>query len=425
MESSIETLIRREVDRRFPEQVDFVKELVRFPSTRGNEAAAQEFMASEYRDRGLTVDHWQIDIEDIRDQPGFSPVHVSYDNAFNVVGTSLPESNRGRSLILNGHIDVVPTGPVDMWTRPPFDPVVDGAWMYGRGAGDMKAGLSVPVFALDALRGAGVRPAAPVHVQSVIEEECTGNGALACLRRGYRADAALIAEPQGGKVIGAQVGVIWFQVTIYGKPVHARETGRGVNAIEAAIPMIRALHDLEARWNAPDRRHPAFARHDHPINLNIGRIEGGDWASSVPAWCTVDVRIGIFPDRSIKEACQEVEACIQGALRGNGSSDAPPPKISFHGFLAEGYVLTNAESPLAVLGRAHRTVEGTDLEQRLSTATTDARFFGLYAGIPALVYGPRAEEIHGFDERVDLESLRRCTQVAALFIADWCALEPV
>jgi acetylornithine deacetylase len=90
-------------------------------------------------------------------------------------------------LILNGHIDVVPTGPHEMWTTPPFEPSIRDGRLYGRGAGDMKAGLAATVGALDALRAIGLQPAAPVYLQSVVEEECTGNGALACLHRGYRA----------------------------------------------------------------------------------------------------------------------------------------------------------------------------------------------------------------------------------------------
>ena len=127
---------------------------------------------------------------------------VSYDDAWNVVGAHRPKTPKGKSLILNGHIDVVPTGPLDMWSSPPFEPRISGGWMYGRGAGDMKAGLAANLAALDALARLGLKPAGDVYVQSVVEEECTGNGALACLQRGYRADAAIIPEPSGDRLGG-------------------------------------------------------------------------------------------------------------------------------------------------------------------------------------------------------------------------------
>jgi acetylornithine deacetylase len=129
-----------------------------------------------------------------------------------VVCAHRPREQRGRSLILNGHIDVVPVGAAELWTDPPFEPVVRDGRMYGRGAGDMKAGIAAYITAFRALGRLGRRPAAPVFLQSVVEEECTGNGALACLHRGFRADAAIIPEPFAETILHAQVGVLWLLV---------------------------------------------------------------------------------------------------------------------------------------------------------------------------------------------------------------------
>jgi acetylornithine deacetylase len=418
--------IMNAVDGVFDQVVDLTGELVKFPSRYGAEQTAQDFVAGELRGRGYDVDRWRISLDDISHLPGFSPpVRESYDDAYNVVGAHRPANPTGRSLILNGHIDVVPEGPADMWTSPPYAPRIDGGWLYGRGGGDMKAGIAAALGALDALRTLGYQPAADVYLQSVIEEECTGNGALACLQRGYRADAALIPEPVDEGVLTAQVGVIWFQVGVRGMPVHVREAGSGANAIEAAYGLMQALHGLEARWNAAKVDHAAFAHEDHPINLNVGKIVGGDWASSVPAWCTFDVRVGVYPGIDLAEACAEIEACIRDAARADPFLANSPPTVSFNGFQAEGYVLAGADAPMAALAEAHRSAFGGELEKTAMMGTTDARFFGLYADIPALVYGPRADNIHGFDERVELESLRKVTQSIALFIADWCGLEAV
>ena len=198
-----ETRILHAVDAVFDREIEFLAELVSHPSTRGNEQSAQDFMAGEFSARGYAVDRWQIDVAEIAHLPGFSPVIGAYDDAVNVVATHRGRSGAGRSLILNGHVDVVPEGPLDMWHTPPYAPRVEDGWMYGRGAGDMKAGLASNLFALDALRHLGLAPAADVFIQSVVEEECTGNGALACLQRGYRADAALIPEPFAEKPMPA------------------------------------------------------------------------------------------------------------------------------------------------------------------------------------------------------------------------------
>ena len=412
--------ICRAVDAGFAAQVDFLADLVRLPSLRGQEATAQNFMATAMRARGLAVDRWKIDLADIQHLPGFSPVTIGYDDAWNVVGSHRPHQVTGRSLILNGHIDVVPTGPPDMWKSAPFEPRVARGWMYGRGVGDMKAGLTANLFALDALARAGFAPAADVAVQSVVEEECTGNGALACLARGYRAEAALITEPSNETLSPAQVGVIWLQVKVRGKPVHVAAAGSGANAIESCFPLIKALHRLEARWNK--RRHPEYRGHDHPLNFVVSRIEGGDWTSSVPAWCTFDVRVGVFPGQDLAEARREIEHAVAEAARGDPFLTRHPPEVVYHGFQAEGYVLQKDTPSQTLLEDCHRTVTGSSLQLQALTATTDARFFGLYANIPALVYGPASENIHGFDERVELDSLRRVTRVVALFIAEWCGL---
>jgi len=430
MNETLKTDILKSVDALFDAEVEFLSELTSHPSTRGNEKSAQDFIAGELGSRGLTVDRWNVDVADISHLPGFSPVIGDYDDAVNVVGSHRSRERSGRSLILNGHVDVVPVGPLDMWDSPPFEPRVDSGWMYGRGAGDMKAGLASNLFALDAIRALGFAPAADVHYQSVVEEECTGNGALACLQRGYTADAALIPEPFAEDLVTAQLGVLWFQVHLKGIPVHVAYAGSGANAIEASIPLIAALHEMEERWNSPDCRHAEYGHVHHPLNLNIGKIEGGDWTSSVPAWCVFDVRMGLYPGQDIEEAKREIEEVLIEAAQANDFLRNNQPEIVYHGFQAEGYALAehntaNSGKAISSLEAAHRAVTGKDLDKIAITATTDARFFGLYADTPALVYGPKAEAIHGFNERVELESVRRITQATAVFIADWCGLETI
>ena len=425
---SIRQAIVKAVDDAFVDQVAFLDRLCRFPSTRGKEQTIQRFIAGELDARGYAVDVWEVWEEDLRNLRGFSPVLEPYVDAFNVVGTSRSMSPTGRSLILNGHVDVVPTGPAEIWASPPFEPRIEADWMYGRGAGDMKAGLSCNVFALDALKSLGYRPAADCHLQFVIDEECTGNGALACLHRGYAADAVLIPEPFNEELVTAQVGVLWFRVELSGVPTHVAHASAGINAIEAAIPLIAALRELEERWNDQARRPIEFDAVPHPLNLNIGRIEGGDWPSSVPAWASFEFRMGIYPGDDIGQAEVELRACLKAAADRSDYLRTNPPVVTCHGFRAEGYSLARDKSEgaadaIRLLEAAHGETGNGTLARNAITATTDARFFGLYGGMPALVYGPRAERIHGYDERVFLPSVRRVTQSIALFVADWCGLE--
>lgn len=410
------------IDTGWRTQMVFLADLVRIPSTRGAEGPAQDLMADAMRMRGLEIDDWRIDPDDLHDLPGFAPVPQDFSHARTIVGTHRPKVTIGKSLILQGHVDVVPPGPPEMWDSPAWDPVIRDGWMHGRGAGDMKAGVVAMLSALDALGAAGYAPAARVHVQSVIEEESTGLGALSTLQRGYRADLALIPEPTGHTMTRSQVGVLWFRLRVRGRPTHVSVAGEGSNAILAVYDLIAGLRKLEADWNARAAKHPLFGDVDHPLNFNPGRIAGGDWASSVPAWCEVDCRIGILPGTPVAEARTEITACVSEIAAAHPALAETPPEIVWNGFLAEGWTLEGAEKEEAIFAEVHAEVFGGPPEDRLMTGLTDTRFYGAY-GIPALCWGPRAENIHGFDERVDLASLRACTLVLALFIARWCGLE--
>jgi acetylornithine deacetylase len=289
----------------------------------------------------------------------------------------------------------------------------------------MKAGAAANVFALDALRRLGLQPAATVYVQSVVEEESTGNGALMTHLRGYKADAVLIPEPEDNKLVRANAGVIWFQVEVRGVPVHVREMGQGANAIDAAYRVIGRLRQLEAEWNTRKAQHPHFENEAHPINLNIGKIEGGDWASSVPCWCVFDCRIAIYPGVRAADAAREIRETIENFARGDAYFSNNAPRITFNGFHTEGSVLEPGSDAEAVLGRAHEAVFAAPLETFMTPAYLDTRVYALYDQIPSLCYGPISKNIHGFDECVSLSSVKSITKAMALFIAEWCGTEPL
>lgn len=408
------------VDAAFDAQLAFTQELVRHPSLRTTEGGAQDLLHAAMAQRGLEMDRWELDPEELSTHEGFGPVTVSYEGVTNVVGTYRPAAEEGRSLILNGHVDVVPEGPYDVWSRSPWDaPIIDG-WLYGRGAGDMKAGLAANLFAFDAVRTAGLEPAGRIHFQSVVEEECTGNGSLAALLRGYRADAVIIPEPEEDMLVRANVGVLWLRVRVTGNPTHPREMGSGFNAIDAAYTAMAALREIEEKWNADRGSHPYFENLEHPINFNFGGIAGGDWPSSVPAWCEFDVRAAIYPGISADSAWAELQECLAGLAQGPEPISAVPTKT---GFYSEGYVLEPGSDAENLLEETHRRVFDGDLNSFTTPGYLDGRVFALYADTPALVYGPVSEAIHGFDERVSVESVRRITKSIALFIANWCGVK--
>ena len=306
----------------------------------------------------------------------------------------------------------MPEGLHDMWDNPPLSAKIDGEWMFGRGAGDMKAGAAANIFALDALRRIGLQPAATVYVQSVVEEESTGNGALQTFLQGYTADAVFIPEPEE-------------EMLVRGVPVHVREMGEGANAIDAATRVMTALREMEEDWNAEKGEHPHFEEEAHPINLNIGKIEGGDWASSVPSWCNIDCRVSIYPGRSAEDAAREITERVKAFAQTDSFLSNNPPEVVFNGFHAEGYVLEPGSDAEAVLERAHESAIGAPLQSFMTAGYLDTRVYALYNKIPALCYGPKSRNIHGINESVSLSSVKKITQAMALFIAEWCGTEDI
>ncbi len=413
------------VEANWEKQVAWLQNLVRFPSVRGKEGPCQDWLAREMAGRGWSVDRYTLSEVQMDHLPGFSPVmDTDYQQAVQVVGTVRSPVQKGRSLIVQGHVDVVPPGPEEMWQFPPFDPVISGEWMNGRGCHDMKQGVAAMFFAMDALKSVGLAPASDVYVQTVTEEECTGNGALSTLARGYRADAALVTEPTGGQLTRGHVGVMWFRLRIRGVPVHVAVADTGTNAIMSAYKLLGELYELTARINAKAKEHPLFAGMNNPVKFNPGVIRGGDWGSSTPAWCEVDCRIGLLEGTPLSEARQQVLDTVAAAAKGDAFLANNPPEVIWNGFQADGFHLKPGTDAEKVLGEVHQAVYGEALKAHVSTGVADVRAYLNYYGIPALCYGPKGEGAHAFDERAHLPSLKRNTVSIAAFIAEWCGTRP-
>ncbi|MFT8244509.1 ArgE/DapE family deacylase [Roseomonas sp. BN140053] len=406
------------------EAVEALARLVRCRSTLGEEAGALEEMARHFAALGLEPRRIPTVPEALRDHPGFSPPLISYAGRDNVAALFTPREGKGRSLTLQGHVDVVPEGAADLWTTPPFEPALREGRMFGRGAGDMKAGLVSYLFAFRALRLAGLQPAAPVQLQAVIEEECTGNGALATMLALPRTDAAIIPEPGPGfaGLYSAEVGVVWAWVTVTGRPAHVRDMQSGVNAIEAAMTVAAAFKEYEARMNRAEHVHVAFHGVNHPVNVNIGTLEGGEWNSSVPTRARLGLRVGVMMGNTAAAVRADIEAIV-ARLAGSEALRGAKLALEFRGFLADPCVF-DMESDIVRLARHHyAAAAGTELRQFPATGLTDGRFFALYADTPVACFGPEAQEIHGIDESVGLDSMHSITRTIALTMAEWCGLE--
>ncbi|SDI74115.1 ArgE/DapE family deacylase [Billgrantia gudaonensis] len=394
-------------------------DLVRGYSVLGREHGALDTMERWFERLGLPTTRVPLDAPGFAENPHRAPTEWDPTGRYNLVSRLNPEAS-GPHLVFNGHLDVVPAEPTDMWTRPPWEPWERDGWLYGRGAGDMKAGIAAMTLAVQAVRRAGETIDFPLTLQTVIEEECTGNGALACLHQGHGGDFVLIPEPFGAQIYSGQVGVLWFRLRLDGVPAHVLDTGAGSNAIEAIVDYLPAFETLEAEINALPR--PAlYAEHPHPFNLSIGKIEGGNWASSVPAHAVLEGRVGFPPGMTTGEVMTRVRRTVEHrhAQLANGS---PLPRLDFHGFRSEGHQVDLDTPGIRLLSACHEALLGAPPSHYLSTCTTDLRAFHVSGGINGTCYGPVAERIHGVDECVSIDSIRHVLTTYALFLHRWSRL---
>lgn len=396
--------------------VSLLEDLVRAPTELGSEEAGQALMERAFADCGLQPRSVALDAGALRAHPHASPFSWSVDGKRNVAATWAGTGD-GRSLILGGHVDVVPPADAALWSTPPYEPRREGDWLHGRGAGDMKAGLVAICGAVSALRDAGLTLGGDLHLLSVVEEECTGNGALQCLIDGLRADACVLTEPHPDHLTIAQVGVLWFHVDVAGRPAHAAYADTGFDAIDAAHAVLAELRVLEAELNA--HRPWPYDALEHPIHLNPGMVSGGDWASTVAARCTLSCRLAMFPGTEPHALKRRVEAAVARAAGRDPFLRENPPRVRYDGFVCEGSTVSAEEPLVRELCRSYAGVHGEPPALRPTTATTDARHF-IRTGIPTVCFGPRAEDIHGIDERVSIASMLACAEVLARFVLQWC-----
>jgi acetylornithine deacetylase len=406
----------RAIEDRRDELVGIVGELVRRPSVLGQEAEVQAYVADHLRGSGLATESWELD-ESVKSRPNAGDSGVPFPGRPNVTGKRAG-SDGGRSLIVNGHIDVVSPEPVSAWTHDPWGAEVVGDRMYGRGACDMKSGVALNLFLPRLLHDLGIDLAGDLTVHSVIEEECTGNGALAASLRD-RADAALVTEPHFESYTQAHLGVMWFRVKIEGRAVHAGHAWQGVNAIVKAVPIILALRDLDARMNL--EVHPIWEGVEHPINLNIGVIRGGDWPSTVAGACELHCRVSFFPGIGVEGMRSRIGEAVRAAADRDDWLRDHPPTVSYDGFQTDGAIVSPDEPFIHALDRAYRLVQGKDLQPHVATAVNDMRYY-LFQGIPSTCFGAAGGNLHAADEWLDLTSMVPAAKVIAAFVVDWCGV---
>lgn len=402
------------------EIVKTLRTLVRIPTQTGKEAEGQKYMQSLYSGLGLKTISFEADYSKVRKHKAFVASGWAFKGRPNIIGILEGEPSE-RSLILNGHIDVVSPEPIDEWDFSPWEGKIVGRKLYGRGAYDMKGGLIANYFALKSLLEAGLKPKGTVMLHSVIEEETGGGGGtLACLLEGFTGDGLVITEPNM-KIIVAHPGVHYFRVRVTGKPIHAGLSHIGVNAIGKMNQIYQALVELDKK-RAQEKHYALFEKDfGRSCNLNIGTYKAGDWPSTVAGWAEIECRISHIPGEDFNEVKNQVQLTLKDVAQHDEWLSEHPPEIVWFGVSMDAWE-QDADDPFVVAFKssADRFL-GSNTDIAGVTWGLDNRL-AQYFNIPALSFGPNGENIHGVNEYVDLDSVIDCTKILASFIIEWCGI---
>jgi acetylornithine deacetylase len=393
--------------------------LVRENSTRGNESSTQAIVIEKCRQLGLTLDIWEIGGKELRNHPAFCCDRQSFEGNPNLVAV-LKGSGGGKSIILNGHIDVVPVGDEKSWKHDPFSGRIECGKLYGRGATDMKGGNVALIMAIEALIANGIKLKGDVIFQSVIEEESGGAGTLAAVLRGYHADGAIIPEPTNMKIFPKQQGSMWFRITVKGRAAHGGTRYEGVSAIEKSLIVIQRLQQLEKDRNECITD-PLFEKIPIPIPINIGKISSGEWPSSVPDRAIIEGRMGVSPEETIQAAKMKMEKCLQGLNERDEWFRENPLQIEWFGGRWLPGSLESEHPLMQELIKSFKEIKGGAPVIEASPWGTDGGILSTVGNTPVVVFGPGiTAAAHDANEHIDLEDLFSVSEIIALTLMNWC-----
>ena len=400
--------------------ISFLQRLVQFNSVTGNEGEIQAFIAQTFDDMELEIDQFEPDPELLRHYPGFLEPEQPFTGRPNVVGV-WKGTGGGRSLLLNGHVDTVPLETLDRWEHAPLSGELHDGKITGKGVSDMKGGVAAMIMAVHTLQKLGLQPAGDVILESVVDEERTGMGTLACVHRGYTADAGICCETSDLEVMAACIGRMWFTIHLKGKPTGIAARWKGVSAIEKAMKLVEAVDDLE-KIRIETLTHPLFPDNRGALPCAVTMFHSGTYPSITPEEATLRGSLGLMPYEDPVKVEQQLRDQIVRIARADPWLRNNLPEVTTEG----GYVAAGAEIPvdhpiMQTVSQSFESVTGKQPVHSARMGAADTRYLIRQGNTPTVIFGPGVtDQMHAVNEYMPVENLITATKVIALAIHDWC-----
>lgn len=316
----------------------------------------------------------------------------------------------GRTLIFNGHLDVVPAGDPSKWKYPPFQGKLSKGRIYGRGASDMKSGIASFIHALSTIERSRLplrQGAVVLHLVS--DEESHGHQGMGFLTQkgGIRGDAVLVGEPTDLQPVIAQKGALWLRISTLGKSAHGSRPHLGVNAIEKMMKLTERLSSIPL-----EKEHPLLGK----PTLNIGTIQGGTKINIVPDRCEIGVDRRLLPGEKKEEVLGEMQGVLDSLQSQDPFFQYRMEEIDF----AEPSEVNPEEEIVKIGVEAIQNVMGKKPLLRASSGFTDSRFYVNQCHMPALIFGPGGvDQSHTTDESVEVDALVHAAHIYGLIIINY------
>ncbi len=394
------------------ESVEFLEQIIRFPSLGGQEESVMQFMYKEFLPLVDEAELVPLSNTLIEDPEYSSPIpNIQYDGRHNL-RLKLKGRGTGKSIIFNAHADVVPPSAKD---RDQFIPYQENGKVYGRGASDDKGQIAVFYLLLKMIKEKNITFYGDIIFHIVVEEENGGNGTLAAIRSGDKADAAIVLEASNLKIFSAVRGAVWFKITFSGKSGHSGFSGKTISALKLAVQAMNILENYHKKLLSESKGIPLFDEYENPMPITFGKLEAGNWPAATPNKAVLEGVLGFLPNKSRFEIVEE----MKNALLQNGDKDLRDNfKLEFT-YRHDGHILDTNHPLVSTLSNAISQA-GIEPENAAMVASCDAWFYSKLLNIPTVVFGAgELKSAHTSDEHISIKEIEQAAEILLNFLNEW------
>ena len=395
------------------EAVGFLEQIIRFPSLGGQEEEVMQFMYKEFRPLADEVTLVPLSDELLNDPEYSSPIPDIKYTGRHYLRLKLNGTGSGKSIIFNAHADVVPPSSKD---RDQFIPYQKDGDLYGRGAMDDKGQIATFYLLLKIIKEKGLKFKGDIIFHIVVEEENGGNGPLAAVRSGDKADAVVVLESSSLKIFSSVRGAVWFKVICIGVPGHSGFSGKSASALKMAVQVMQILENYHKKLLSESKGIPLFDEYENPMPITFGKLHAGNWPAATPGKAVLEGVLGLLPNKTRFEVMQEMEAEIrqQGdeQLRDNF-------KIEFT-YRHDAHTL-DVNHPLVTVLSEACSQAGIEPQTDAMVASCDSWFYSKLLNIPTVVFGPGdLIDAHTSEEHIEIKQIQLAAEILLNFVNRWC-----